>query len=117
LRRLTCDQCLQNRAHPSAGCIAIAAFLDDPLLSTAGDDDVSGGGDPFLSDEELQLLRVWGPESRKQSFLRDGVLNEIDVAIKVEPYRRGAKLSHRHDRRQISFFASTDERHWSAVAR
>jgi hypothetical protein len=50
-------------------------------------------------------------ETGEQPLPRDGVLNEIRVAIEVKAKRRGANTPHRDNRRQVAFLATSDERH------
>ena len=65
----------------------------------------------------MQLAGPGRAESRKQSLLRDRVLNKVDVSIEVEPEWAGADLPHGHDGRQVSFLAATDQRQRGAVTR
>jgi hypothetical protein len=65
----------------------------------------------------LQLACACGAEPGEQSLRRDRVLNEVHMSIEVEPERGRADLPHRHDRRQISLLAATDQRHEGAMTR
>ena len=81
LHRLPRDQRLQQRPDAGAGKIAVATLLERPAISDHTEDHVSCRGRAFFGDEEVQLARIRRPETRKQSLCRDGVLNEVDVAI------------------------------------
>jgi hypothetical protein len=65
----------------------------------------------------MQLTRACRPEPREQPSFRDRVLNLVDVSIEVEPEGAGANLPHGHDRPQVSFLATPNERHGGATTR
>ena len=57
------------------------------------------------------------PSPASKRSLRDGVLNQRDVAIEVEPERAGANLAHGDHRRQVPLLAAANQGHRRAVAR
>jgi hypothetical protein len=107
LNRLTRDQRLQG-ADTRAGRVAVATFLERPRVSNHADNHIGRGGNAFFGNEEMQLARVRRPETGKQSLFHDGVLDEVDVAIEVEPEPFCAYSSHRHNRREVTFRATTN---------
>jgi hypothetical protein len=115
LHGLTRNKRLQNRANARARRVTVSALLDRPHVTDDADDDVGSGGDPFFGNEEVQLPRASNAEAGEQSPLHDRVTHEVYVSIEVEPEWARADLPHCHNGGQISFFASTDQRHRRAV--
>ena len=61
--------------------------------------------------------RAFESETREQPLCRDGVLKEVDVSIEVEAEVFGAYSSHRHNRREVAFLATSHHGHRGAVTR
>ena len=113
--RFARDQRLQEGSDSRAGRIAIAALLQRPDVTNDTEDDIGGRRNALFSDEELQLAGVRRPKTGEQTLCRDGVADEVDVAIEMEAEGLGANSSHRHNRGDVALFASTHRRHRGAI--
>ena len=65
----TGDQCLQEGATRAPEASRIPTLFDRPRVTSHTDHQVCGRGDPFFSDDELQLPAACGPESGEQRLL------------------------------------------------